>query len=274
MRRTRRGICSGPRRPCLCGAVGPTIIWKRNNGHPAGGRLGPHLAATPPARGSRGAVGAWLRAAPRCLAAGGGCRSGRAACPGPFSAGPANHPIRARSGTERRRGGKPRKSCWCRAGRGLLTVLARIWAGSRRGRGMDSVTRGSGIALSVLIATTASVLLLLPGKPAGSWQGPGTPGRVVMASAAATSSSGLPGPRSQPSASGPDSGQPAAGPHPGCRATGAYSDPARAGGTSLRPVRARLGAARPGPCHPPRARRHQHASRRLSRYRGIGPDLP
>ncbi len=55
---------------------------------------------------------------------------------------------------------------------------------------MDSVTRGSGIALSVLIAATASVLLLLPGKPAGSWRGPGTPGRVVMASAAATSTSG------------------------------------------------------------------------------------
>ena len=32
---------------------------------------------------------------------------------------------------------------------------------------MDSVTRGSGIAISVLVAATASVLLLLPGKPRG-----------------------------------------------------------------------------------------------------------
>ncbi len=31
---------------------------------------------------------------------------------------------------------------------------------------MNSVTRGSGIALSVLVAATASVLLLVPGKPA------------------------------------------------------------------------------------------------------------
>jgi hypothetical protein len=38
---------------------------------------------------------------------------------------------------------------------------------------MDSVTRGSGIALSVLIAVLASILLLVPGKPAGSWGGPG-----------------------------------------------------------------------------------------------------
>ncbi len=40
---------------------------------------------------------------------------------------------------------------------------------------MDSPTRGSGIALSVLVAATASVLLLLPGHPqTGSFRGPGT----------------------------------------------------------------------------------------------------
>jgi hypothetical protein len=158
------------------------------------------------------------------------------------------------------------------------------------GRGMDSVTRGSGIALSALIAATASILLLLPGKPAGSWRGPGTPGRVVMAWAAATSTSNLPGPGSQPSASSRAGGQPVAGPRPGCHATGAGSGRTQPGLTSLRPgttslrpgttslrpgttslqpgptnlrpSRARSGAARPGSCRPPRAHRHQHASRR------------
>jgi len=137
---------------------------------------------------------------------------------------------------------------------------------------MDSVTRGSGIALSVLVAATASVLLLLPGNPADSW-GPGTPGRVVMASAAATSSSGTPGPGSQPSAGSPAGGQPA-GPRRGCRATQAHSGRPRAGVTSLRPGQVRSQAARSGSCHPPRVHRHQHVSRRLSRYRGIRPDLP
>ena len=94
---------------------------------------------------------------------------------------------------------------------------------------MDSVTRGSGIALSVLIAATASILLLLPGKPAGSWRGPGAPGRVVMASAVATSAWSPPGPGSQPAASRRAGGQPAAGPRPGCRAAGAHSGRARAG---------------------------------------------
>ena len=68
---------------------------------------------------------------------------------------------------------------------------------------MDSVTRGSGIALGMLVAATASVLLLVPGKPAGSWRGPGPPGLVVMASAAATLSSGTPRAGSQSSASSP-----------------------------------------------------------------------
>jgi hypothetical protein len=162
------------------------------------------------------------------------------------------HPIRGRSGTDRRGGGKSRKSCWRRAGRGLLTVLAQVWAGSRRGRGMDSVTRGSGIALSVLIAATATILLLLPGKPAG----PGTPGRVVMSSAVATSAWGPPGPGSKPSASSRAGGQPAAGSRPGCRATGAHSGRTQAGLATLRPGRARPGAARPRSCRPPRTHRH------------------
>ena len=161
---------------------------------------------------------------------GGGPCSGRACLPGPPSWLVRRiTPSGSHSGTERRKAEKARKSCWRRAGRGLLTVPARIWAGSRRGRGMNSVTRGSGIALSALVAATASILLLLPGKPAGSWRGPGPPGQVVMASAAATSSSSPPGSGSQPSASSPAGGQPAAGPRPGCRATGAHSGRARAG---------------------------------------------
>jgi hypothetical protein len=180
---------------------------------------------------------------------------------------PGESPHPQSAGTERRSGGKTRKSCWRRAGRGLLTVPARIWAGSRRGSGMDSVTRGSGIALSVLIAMTASILLLLPGKPAGSWPGPGTSGQVVMASAVATSSSRTLGSGSQPSASSRAGGQPAAGARPWCRAVGARSGRARAG--LVRP-----GVARPGSCRPPRAHRDQHTSRRLPRYRGIRPDLP
>lgn len=139
---------------------------------------------------------------------------------------------------------------------------------------MSSVTRGSGIAFSVLVAATASVLLLLPGKPAGSWRGPGTPGRVVMASAVATSSWGTPGPGAQASASSPAGGQPVAGPRRGCAAAEAHSGGPLAGMTSLRPGHAGSGMTRPGSCRPSGVHRHQHASRRLSRYREIRPDLP
>jgi hypothetical protein len=125
---------------------------------------------------------------------------------------------------------------------------------------MDSVTRGSGIALSVLIAATATILLLLPGKPAGSWRGPGTPGRIGMASAVATSTWGTLG--SQPAASSRDGGQAAAGPRPGCRAAGAHSRRARAGLTTVRPRRARSGAARARSCRPRRALRDQGMPRR------------
>ena len=194
-----------------------------------------------------------------------------------FLADPANQPIRGHPGTERRNGRKSRKSCWRRAGRRLLTVLARIRAGSRRGRGMNSVTRGSGIALSALVAATATILLLLPGRPAGSGRGPGPPGRVTMASAVATSAWSPPGPGSQPAAS-PGRQQPGRRPRRPGHAPGAVPRARTAAGpgglTTLRPGRARPGAARPGSCRPPRTHRPQHASRRLSRYRGIRPDLP
>lgn len=139
---------------------------------------------------------------------------------------------------------------------------------------MDSVTRGSGIALGMLVAATASVLLLVPGTPAGSWRGSGPPGQVVMASAAATLSSGTPRAGSQSSASSPAGGQPAAGPRRGCGAIEVHSGRPRAGLTSLWPGHVGSRVARPGSCRAPGVRHQQHASRRLSRYRGIRPDLP
>jgi hypothetical protein len=243
------GICSGPAAGSVRGAVAARLAGSRNKWAAA--------AAMPGRRPSR------LAPAGRPRPAG-----------STFLTGPANHPIRCRLGTERHGGRKTRKSCWCRAGRGLLPVPARAWTGSRRGRGMDSVTRGSGIALSVLIAVTASILLLLPGKPAGSWRSPGPPGRAAMASAVATSTWGPLEPGSQSSASSPAGGQPAAGPRPGCRATSAHRGRARPVLTGPRPGRTRPGAAQPRSCRPPRTHRHQHTSRRLSRYRGIHPDLP
>ena len=52
---------------------------------------------------------------------------------------------------------------------------------------MDSLTKGSGIAVSVLVAATASVLLLVPGHPGTAyWQGAGTSRGVMVASAEAS----------------------------------------------------------------------------------------
>ena len=127
---------------------------------------------------------------------------------------------------------------------------------------MDSVTRGSGIALSVLIAATASIVLLLPGKPSGSWRGPGTSGRIVMASAVATSTWTPPGPGSRPAASSRAGGQAAAGPRPGCRAAGAHRGQAGGGLTTVRPRRARPAAVRARSCRRRGALRDQDMSRR------------
>ncbi len=147
---------------------------------------------------------------------------------------------------------------------------------------MNSLTKGSGIALSMLVAATASVLLLVvPGHPrAGSWRGTGGPGGVMVATAAATSPAGPPGSGGRPPAtSTPAPGTPAAGLRPVCRAAGAHGGRARAGqphrpGPGQRHRGRRPAQDRPGSCRSPWARRHQETPGRLPSYRGIRPDLP
>lgn len=133
---------------------------------------------------------------------------------------------------------------------------------------MDSLTKGSGIAVSALIAATATVLLLLPGHPRAA------PG-VMMATAAATSSSGTPEPSPRlPATSTPAPGRPAAGARPACRATGAHDGRARAARTGQGRHGDGPAQVRAGSCRSPRAHRHQDAPGRLPVYQGIHPDLP
>ena len=131
---------------------------------------------------------------------------------------------------------------------------------------MDSVTRGSGIALSVLIAVMASILLLVPGKPAGSWRGPGTPGQPSCP----------PMRRRQPGAWSDLDGSPPPAVRP-ARPAGRTTLRVPRHGPAKRPGPGRPGAGRSGPAWimpSAGAHRNQHASRRLSRYLGIRPDLP
>jgi hypothetical protein len=146
---------------------------------------------------------------------------------------------------------------------------------------MNSLTKGSGIALSMLVAATASVVLLVPGHPrAGSWRGTGRPGGVMVATAAATSPAGTPGPGGRPQATGtPAPGSPAAGSRLVCRAAGAHGGRALAGqphrrGPGQRHRGRRPAQDRPGSCRSPWARRHQETPGRLPPYHGIRPDLP
>jgi hypothetical protein len=132
---------------------------------------------------------------------------------------------------------------------------------------MDSLTKGSGVAVSVLVAATASVLLLLPGHPRpGTWRD-ATSGGITMASAAATSSSAIPRLGSPPPATGtPAPDRRAAGSRPACRAAGAHGSWARPGPGHRPGLRYRGGGtrqARPGSCHTPRGRHHQEAPGRL-----------
>ena len=149
------------------------------------------------------------------------------------------------------------------------------------GRGMDSVTKGSGVAVSVLVAATASVLLLLPGHPrASSWHDV-TSGGITTSSAAATSSSAIRtsgGPR--PATATPAQDRRPAGSRPACRAAWAHGSRARPGpghpprlrrwtglryGPGLRHGGGGPGLARPGSCRAPRDGPHQEAPGRLPR---------
>ena len=97
---------------------------------------------------------------------------------------------------------------------------------------MGSVTKGSGIAVSALVAATASVLLLVPGHArAGYWRGTGTSRGVMVVSAAAASPSGPAGPSGRRPVAAPAQDRPAAAPRPACRATGAHGGQAGPGVT-------------------------------------------
>ncbi len=148
---------------------------------------------------------------------------------------------------------------------------------------MDSLTKGSGIAVSMLVAATASVLLLLPGHPrAGSLRDPGPSGGAMMASAVVTSSPDTPRPGGRyPAASPPVPHRPATGSHPVCRAADPHR--ARAHRGRAHHGRARAGLRHQGrgseqlsagSCRAPRTHRDQESPGRLPRYDGIRPDLP
>ena len=115
---------------------------------------------------------------------------------------------------------------------------------------MDSLTRGSGIAVSVLVAATASILLLLPARPVATPSAGATSGGITTASAAATSSPVAPRPRAARPATRPPAPQRRSpGSRPACRAAGgrgsrAWRGPGRRPGLRLPGRRAGAGRAR------------------------------
>jgi hypothetical protein len=129
---------------------------------------------------------------------------------------------------------------------------------------MDSLTKGSGIAVSVLVAATASILLLLPGHPETTPSGSATSG-LTMASAAATSSPAALRPggmRLVTRAPAPDRRPP--GSRPACRTAGGHGSPAGPGRrAALRDRDGGPGPVRPGSCHTARRHRHQEVPGRL-----------
>ncbi len=140
---------------------------------------------------------------------------------------------------------------------------------------MDSLTKGSGIAVSVLVAATASVLLLVPGHPGTTnWQGAGTSRGVVVVSAEPTSPPGMvvPGRRRRVTR-GPVRGRRPSGGHLDCQAMAARGGRPRPAVT-ISGRRGGPAAAGRGSCQLPRVHRHQESPARLPRYHGIRPDLP
>jgi hypothetical protein len=132
---------------------------------------------------------------------------------------------------------------------------------------MDSLTRGSGIAVSVLVAATASILLLLPARPAVTPSAGATSGGITTASAAATSSPVAPRPRAARPATRPPAPQRRSpGSRPACRAAGrrgsqAWLGPGRRPGLRYRD--GGPGPVAPGSCHTARRRTHQEVPGRL-----------
>ena len=137
---------------------------------------------------------------------------------------------------------------------------------------MGSVTKGSGIAVSALVAATASVLLLVPGHTrAGYWRGTGTSRGVMVVSAAAASPSGTAGPSGRRPAAAPPHDRPAAAdrpavPRPACRATGAHGGRAGPGVTVPGKRGGRTATAGRGSCRAPRMPPDQESRGRLPRY--------
>jgi hypothetical protein len=85
------------------------------------------------------------------------------------------------------------RKCWRGPGRGLLPPTALPGAVVRRGRGMDSLTKVSGVAVSMLVAATASVLLVLPTQPRlRTSRGAGMAPAIMVASATARPPAGQP----------------------------------------------------------------------------------
>ena len=98
---------------------------------------------------------------------------------------------------------------------------------------MHPVTRTSGVAISALVAATATVLLLLPEYPrARAPQGAVTSAAVVMATPSPARARPLGTPRPRPGAAGPGARSPA-----GCRITGDGAAGARPADCGRQPCR-------------------------------------
>jgi len=213
---------------------------------------------------------------PRVGTPGGGPRNGAASAELPAGC-PHPQPLPHRTTWKRK---NPGKVVGARPGQNSY-LCRRLPGPAWGGTGMDSLTKGSGVAVSVLVAATASVLLLLPGHPrASSWRDV-TSGAITTSSAAATSSSAIPRPGGpHPATATPAPDLRAAGSRPACRAAGAHGSRTRPGpghrprlrrwsglrhGPGLRHRGGGPGLARPGSCRTPRDGPHQEAPGRLPR---------
>jgi hypothetical protein len=135
------------------------------------------------------------------------------------------------------------RKCWRCPGRGLLPPTALPGAVVRRGRGMDSLTKASGVAVSMLVAATASVMLVLPAQPRmRTSRGAGMAPAIMVASATARPPAG------QPLAVGGAAHRclPPAAPSQHCRVSGDSTGGTRAATAGRRRCRHGPLAAQPG----------------------------